>query len=557
MTTNFTQRTAEFCLPGHPDKLADAIADAIVQEARRRQKRALVAIEVALHRDVVFIDGCVKCRGAKKIDFEKLTREVFASAGFCGRFGARLPRLKIISDLSLKRLSRADSACREFSDDQSIVTGYACSLPGTDGLPIEHALARRLALALDSLRCKQPALQLGPDGKVIVFLDESQDTRSLRLADVSLSIQHAKCWDAVAAHRAIDARLRSEVQAFVLAVPGFDATGEYTLQINPAGDFVKGGPHGDNGLSGKKLVCDFYGPRVAIGGGAMSGKDFWKADRVGPIIARNLALAAVERLGCRECTVTLGIRPGDSAFRVVRVEAENRQPINTARLSGLVDLRLTSLENWPEAAGDIVALARWGHFAPTPAVVPIHTRTWLISEQKTATINRIVKAISSGLSLSEACANEDCKVTTFFARMRKHGPDGTGGVGYPRSIRQKIVLDEYSAYANGGNCGSSWRATIRYQLLARFDPMCGLQLTRRCSNTHIWLSDDGCTEYEDIGESLRSISEIVETLQQMKTWNSDVGPYAFDVEKSIRALKHAFPWLPESVEELKPSTPSA
>ena len=404
MTIEYTQRTAEFVLPGHPDKIADAIADAIVQKARRSEKRAMVAIEVALHRDVVFIDGCVKCKGAKRINVEKLTRDVFASAGFCGEFALLKGRMKVISELTLAPLSEDEAACRDISDDQSIVTGYACSLPGTGGLPIEHALVRRLAMALHALRNEQPLLRLGPDGKVIVFVDESQDARRFRLADVSLSIQHAADWDVVAAHRAINARLRSEVEAFALGVPGFDASNKFALEINPAGNFVEGGPHGDNGLSGKKLVCDFYGPRVAIGGGAMSGKDFWKPDRAGPIIARKLALAAVERLGCRECHVTLGIRPNDREFRIVRVEAENHQPLSRERCTGLVDLRLASLEHWPDEAGDIIELARWGHFASkaeTAAAAKAEAEAENIPLPRNLTATHATSALAVPVSLNQ------------------------------------------------------------------------------------------------------------------------------------------------------------
>ncbi|MFM7808338.1 MAG: methionine adenosyltransferase domain-containing protein, partial [Planctomycetota bacterium] len=139
--------------------------------------------------------------------------------------------------------------------------------------------------------------------------------------------------------------------------------------LNDAGDFVEGGPHGDNGLSGKKLVCDFYGPRVPIGGGAMSGKDLWKADRAGPLIARELAIAGVQRLGLRECTTTLVICPGDRAFRVASVTGPGGVPVAAKGVSvieGLVDLRLRSRA--AAKIGSLVNRARWGHFAQVPVL---------------------------------------------------------------------------------------------------------------------------------------------------------------------------------------------
>ena len=107
-------------------------------------------------------------------------------------------------------------------------------------------------------------------------------------------------------------------------VPGLTVSPDLDLRINPVGDFVEGGPFGDNGLSGKKLVMDAYGPRVPIGGGATAGKDRWKADRRGPRLARRLAVDAVLRHGYRECTVTMAISPGEREFRVVSVEGRPR-----------------------------------------------------------------------------------------------------------------------------------------------------------------------------------------------------------------------------------------
>lgn len=354
-------RTAEFVLPGHPDKLADAIADAIVAEARKRENRALVGVEVALHRNIVFIDGRVACPGAIDMDFTSIVRGVYKSAGYDPRFPPIPSRIKIVKDLCLGDLLPGEADFRAVADDQSITIGYANSITGTQGLPVEHALVRKLAMSLSRLRAKEPDLKLGPDAKVIVFLEESKDGRRFRLSDVSVSFQHAADWDSVEVTREIERCIHTELDRFAITVPGFEVASS-ALSINAAGDFIEGGPHGDNGLSGKKLVADFYGPRIPIGGGAMSGKDFWKADRAGPLIARDLAQLAVERFGCRECLVTLGIRPGDREFTIVRVELENKQSVDIAKLRGMVDLRLSSKNSWPDRCGDLIEVARWGHF---------------------------------------------------------------------------------------------------------------------------------------------------------------------------------------------------
>jgi len=324
MTADLTTlRPAEYVLPGHPDKLADAIADAIVHEAWRRERRALVGVEVALHRDVVFIDGRVACRSARTIDFRALVRKVYADIGYGSTFGPDPRRLKVRTDLCIGPLLKGESKFREISDDQVISVGYACSTPGTDMMPVEHALAKRIAGALDALRRGQPDLLLGPDGKVIVLVAEHRTTDGCArwsLEQVTVSMQHAAHWDAVTSHRALTACIQAEIDAMAAIVPGLSVSPALDLRINPIGDFVEGGPFGDNGLSGKKLVMDAYGPRVPIGGGATAGKDRWKPDVRGPVFARSIAVEQVLRHGCRECTVTIAISPGERDFQVASIE---------------------------------------------------------------------------------------------------------------------------------------------------------------------------------------------------------------------------------------------
>ena len=242
---------------------------------------------MALYRNVVFIDGRVACRASDALDFTQIARDVYADAGFgkvldtttqpksTARGNAARPRylpyqfdpspkkLRVVTELCLGDLHIGEGEFREVADDQSIITGYACSLPGTDGLPVEHALVRTLAWQLDQLRKCEPELQLGPDGKLIVFVEESEGGRKFRLQSVSISIQHAASWNAVEARRAIERCVNDALHAFALRVPGFDV-GDFTQpEINAAGEFIGGGPYGDNGLSGKKLVADFYGARVS------------------------------------------------------------------------------------------------------------------------------------------------------------------------------------------------------------------------------------------------------------------------------------------------------
>jgi len=395
-------RTAEFVLPGHPDKLADAIADAIVKEAMQRERRALVGVEVALHRDAVFIDGRVACEGAEQIDFAGIVAGIYGSAGYGKRFTPVPEKVRVSTDLCLGPLWPGEAKFREVADDQSIVTGYACSTPGTEMLPVEHALVRRLAIRLSALRRDLRDLLLGPDAKLIVLLRETADGGECTLERISVSQQHAVDWNAVRGRRAIENVLCREAREFAACVPGMSVSRDMQLQLNAAGDFAEGGPHGDNGLSGKKLVCDFYGPRVPIGGGAMSGKDLWKADRAGPLIARELAVQGVQRLGLRECTVTLVICPGDRAFRVASVTGPGGVALPAQAvcvLESCVDLRLASKGG--TSIGSLVNRARWGHFAELPRLKTSRFTKRERSERKQQAVARAASR-TSGKTASSA-----------------------------------------------------------------------------------------------------------------------------------------------------------
>jgi S-adenosylmethionine synthetase len=131
--------------------------------------------------------------------------------------------------------------------------------------------------------------------------------------------------------------------------------------VNGAGNFEVGGPEGDNGLSGKKLVADDYGPRVPIGGGALSGKDFFKADRAGAVLARKLAKSVVATGMAADCTATLVIFPGDEAFRIVALRDGNGTTLDSGRWARLMDLSLASAGESYALTPTLPALARYGH----------------------------------------------------------------------------------------------------------------------------------------------------------------------------------------------------
>lgn len=345
---------AEAVLPGHPDKICDAIVDALVAEASGRETRALCGLEAAVHRGRVLVTGRIACRGAETIDVDGVVRAVFRSAGYGGVWGPAPEELRVDTELCLGELSESEAAFREFSDDQSIVTGYAVDSPETNYLPLEHWLARRCAVRLERLRAEHPELRLGPDGKVVLVLDEPDG----RVVECSVSLQQAIGGDEIGLHRAV----RGALSDVLAESAGVDGAVPASLRVNGAGNFEVGGTEGDNGLSGKKLVVDAYGPRVPIGGGALSGKDFFKVDRAGALLARRVAKTIVQCGVARECVSTLAIFPGETAFRIVSLAAEGGA-FDPGRWAGMFDLSLRTAGELYGRAADLVRLARYGHFA--------------------------------------------------------------------------------------------------------------------------------------------------------------------------------------------------
>ena len=329
--------TAEYVSPGHPDRLADAIAERLVEFGQSqahpdRLSRSLVGVEVAVHHRTVFIDGRMALDGPSPphVPFESIVREAYVAAGYGAVWGPHPEELEIIVRVCEERLSPEEADIRPFSDDQNLVHGYAIARPETNYLPAAHWLAHRLGRALRAYQASH-ADRYGPDFKFFVEVEDLG--ASVRWRRLVLSLQHVAGVSMEAQHR----DLLPVIQGCLEAAKGSGLDGAAAsfqaehLHLNGAGDFVIGGPRGDNGLSGKKLVIDHYGPSVPIGGGALCGKDAWKVDRCGPLRARQLARQLV-RAGRHQALVTLGWAPGEAVpgLRQVRLQSGPHNHWHTA-----------------------------------------------------------------------------------------------------------------------------------------------------------------------------------------------------------------------------------
>jgi S-adenosylmethionine synthetase len=348
---------AESVLPGHPDKVCDRIADLLVDAACARDPRALVGVEVALHRSMVVVTGCLTTAPPMTPeDVDRIVRGGLASAGYGGDWPPDPASVRLVLDLRLEELSDDLRHLRSISDDQAICIGWAGGAREDGYLPAAHRLAWQARCALlDRVRRDD----LGPDGKVLVA------ARGRSIEGLSLSIHHRRAPDRTALWR-----IAAEV-AGAIGLEDLDR-----VEVNGGGDFDIGGPQGDNGLSGKKLVVDAYGPSVPIGGGAWSGKDPHKVDRCGALRARHAALRGL-RLGLGATVqVTLGWRPGDESPSHIGLESDGvaRSPA----VLGPIDWSIEG--TWRDLRLGEVGFASWsdgGWFqrgAPWQAGVPAPSR---------------------------------------------------------------------------------------------------------------------------------------------------------------------------------------
>jgi S-adenosylmethionine synthetase len=311
---------AEYVSPGHPDRLADAIAEGVVTAALRQRVESLVGVEVAVHRDSVFLDGRI-ATAARRLDLERIVRNVYESAGYSARWLPCPANLRITADLCEEELPAEEADIRPFSDDQNIVIGYACRNSVANHLPAAHWAAWELGKELHALLRSRTDLKetFGPDFKILVSL--RVDALEVTWDRLIFSVLHVPHLQAETQHRILFPVLQTLLAELESrGLKGIAKTfGRQKLVLNGAGEFALGGPEGDNGLSGKKLVIDHYGPGVPIGGGALAGKDPHKVDKCGALRARQLAKRLV-REGADEAQVTLGWAPGgDTPFLVEAV----------------------------------------------------------------------------------------------------------------------------------------------------------------------------------------------------------------------------------------------
>ena len=310
--------TSESVSEGHPDKVADQISDSLLDEFLRRDAESHVAVETLVTTGLVVVSGEVTCDGY--VDVQSTVREVIRRIGYTkGEYMFESNSCGVLSTIHDQSgdinqgVARADAE-EQGAGDQGMMFGYACN-ETPELMPLPITLAHIFLQELGKIRREGKEMTyLRPDAKSQITVEYSDDHRPLRIDTIVISTQHD---DFDEEGRMLD-RIRRDVQEIL--IPRTLARlstenralfkGDYKLFVNPAGKFVIGGPHGDTGLTGRKIIVDTYGGRGAHGGGAFSGKDPSKVDRSAAYATRHIAKNMVAAGLCDEALVQVAYAIG-------------------------------------------------------------------------------------------------------------------------------------------------------------------------------------------------------------------------------------------------------
>ena len=378
--------TSESVTEGHPDKICDAISDAILDALMEKDPMSRVACETAITTGLVLVMGEITTNAY--VDIQKIVRETIREIGYdrakygfdCDTCGVITAIDEQSADIALgvdKALEAKEAGEKHMSEeeldaigagDQGMMFGYA-SNETEEYMPYAISLAHKLARRLTQVRKDGTLSYLRPDGKTQVTVEYDENDKPVRLDAVVLSTQHDESVTQEQIHRDIKKYVFDEI------LPADMVDDKTKFFINPTGRFVIGGPHGDSGLTGRKIIVDSYGGYARHGGGAFSGKDCTKVDRSAAYAARYVAKNIVAAGLADKCEIQLSYAIGVAHPTSIRVETFGTGKLSDERLVEIIrenfDLRPAGIIRMLDLRRPIYKqTAAYGHFGRNDLDLP-------------------------------------------------------------------------------------------------------------------------------------------------------------------------------------------
>ena len=375
--------TSESVTEGHPDKICDQISDAILDELMRQDPMSRVACETAITTGLVLVMGEITTKGY--VDIQKVVRETIREIGYdrakygfdCDTCGVITALDEQSADIALGVDKALEAKENKMTDeeidaigagDQGMMFGYATN-ETEEYMPYPISLAHKLARKLTEVRKNGTLKYLRPDGKSQVTVEYDENGKPSRLDAVVLSTQH----DPEVSQEQIHEDIKKYVFDTVLPKDMIDENTKFF--VNPTGRFVIGGPHGDSGLTGRKIIVDTYGGYARHGGGAFSGKDCTKVDRSAAYAARYVAKNIVAAGLADKCEIQLSYAIGVAHPTSVMVDTFGTGKLSDEKLVEIIrenfDLRPAGIIKMLDLRRPIYKqTAAYGHFGRTALDLP-------------------------------------------------------------------------------------------------------------------------------------------------------------------------------------------